>query len=110
MTAIWLLDDFLPNNGATRLVPASHLLIRPVPKPMAVPSASHPRQTIVVAPAGTVLLFNGHLWHGGTRNETRFPRRVIQCQFVARDRQPPAGGGTALPDRLSAAARYILAG
>jgi hypothetical protein len=60
------------------------------------------------SPAGSVLFFNGHLWHGGTRNESRSPRRILQCQFVARDRAPPDAGPRDPPGRLSREARYIL--
>jgi ectoine hydroxylase-related dioxygenase (phytanoyl-CoA dioxygenase family) len=29
-----------------------------------------------------MLLFNGHLWHSGTRNNSKSSRRVLQCQYV----------------------------
>src|SRR5207249_11088865 len=38
VTAIWPLDDFTPNNGATRLVPGTHRLLTPPPKKMAAPA------------------------------------------------------------------------
>jgi ectoine hydroxylase-related dioxygenase (phytanoyl-CoA dioxygenase family) len=81
-TAIWLLDDFTPDNGATRLVPRSHKR-GAVPKPYADPERHHPEEKVVVARAGSVLVFNGHLWHSGTRNRTKSPRRVVQCAFAA---------------------------
>lgn len=83
-TAIWLLDDFTSENGATRVVPGTHRLLTQVPKSFADPASRHPDQRIIVAPAGSVLLFNGHLWHSGTRNETYEHRRVLQCSFVGR--------------------------
>jgi len=110
VTALWLLDDFTRNNGATRLVPGTHRLVTPPPKKMAAPASGHPDQTLIVAKAGSVLVFNGHLWHSGTRNETNRPRRVLQCQFVARDLIPPTHRGPNLPERLGQAARYILGG
>ena len=108
VTAIWLLDDFTPNNGATRLIPGSHLLSRPLPKSMRAPASRHPDQTLVMATAGSVLVFNGHLWHSGTRNETNRPRRVLQCQFVARELARAAGTRPDVPERLAPAARYLL--
>lgn len=81
-TALWLLDDFTPDNGATRLVPGSHRK-GAIPKAFAEPDRRHPDEKIVIARAGSVLVFNGHLWHSGTRNRSREPRRVIQCQFAA---------------------------
>ncbi|PYV40308.1 MAG: hypothetical protein DMG06_20630 [Acidobacteria bacterium] len=101
---------FTPNNGATRLVPGTHRLVTPPPKKMAAPASGHPDQTLIVAKAGSALVFNGHLWHSGTRNETNRPRRVLQCQFVARDLIPPTHRGPNLPERLGQAARYILGG
>ncbi len=85
VTALWLLDEFISNNGSTRLVPGSHLVPRPLPKSMQAPENHHPNEMVVVAKAGSVLVFNGHLWHSGTRNRSARPRRVLQCQFVARE-------------------------
>lgn len=108
VTSIWLLDDFASGNGATRLVPGSHLWTRPMPKSMSAPASRHPDQKIVVAPAGSVLVFNGHLWHSGTRNDTQRSRRVLQCLFVARDQSRSVHGEIAAPDRLTPVARFIL--
>jgi ectoine hydroxylase-related dioxygenase (phytanoyl-CoA dioxygenase family) len=107
-TALWLLDDFIENNGATRVIPGSHLWLKPLPKPMKQPDAKHPDQRLVIAKAGSALVFNGHLWHGGTRNESNRPRRVIQCQFVAREMGLMAQTQPDIPARLTPAARYIL--
>lgn len=85
VTTIWLLDDFTSDNGATRVVPGTHLLLTPPPKSLANPASRHPEQKIIVATAGSVLVLNGHLWHSGTRNETKSRRRVLQCSFVGRD-------------------------
>ena len=58
--AMWMLDDFTVDNGATRLVPGSHR--RPYfPKN----GASYPDEVSAVAPAGSVLIFNASVWHGG---------------------------------------------
>src|SRR5262249_55129908 len=70
VTALWLLDDFTPHNGATRVLPGSHRMPRPLPKAMQQPESRHPEQKLILAKAGSVLVFNGHLWHSGTRNET----------------------------------------
>lgn len=81
INSLWLLDDFTPDNGATRVVPGSHRL--PPVKRQPGPEERHPHQQLVLAPAGSVFFFNGHLWHGGTRNSSGAPRRAIQCGCVA---------------------------
>ncbi|HKQ73379.1 MAG TPA: phytanoyl-CoA dioxygenase family protein [Blastocatellia bacterium] len=108
VTTIWLLDEFIENNGATRLIPGSHLTLKPLPKPMQQPGSNHPDQTLIVAKAGSALVFNGHLWHSGTRNESNRTRRVLQCQFVAREMVRPAEIQSNIPEHLTPAARYLM--
>lgn len=108
VTAIWLLDDFTPTNGATRLVPGSHLLPLPLPKSMQDPASRHPDQRLIVAGAGSVLVFNGHLWHSGTRNASSGPRRALQCQFVARELLRSTDSTPDVPIHRTPAARYLL--
>lgn len=83
VTALWILDDFTEQNGATRLIPKSHRWPRLLPKTQQRPNARHPDQRLVCTPAASVLIFNGHLWHSGTCNRSTGPRRVLQQQFVA---------------------------
>jgi ectoine hydroxylase-related dioxygenase (phytanoyl-CoA dioxygenase family) len=108
VTAIWLLDDFTSENGATRVVPGTHRLLTQPPKSFADPASRHHEQKIIVASAGSVLLFNGHLWHSGTRNQTNQRRRVLQCSFVGRDELRFNAIKVDAPERLSATARYLL--
>lgn len=108
VTAIWLLDDFTPDNGATRVVPGTHRLVTQPPKNFADPASRHREQKIIVAPAGSVLMFNGHLWHSGTRNQTNQRRRVLQCSFVGRDEVRFNRIKVDAPERLSAIAQYLL--
>jgi ectoine hydroxylase-related dioxygenase (phytanoyl-CoA dioxygenase family) len=108
VTTLWLLDDFIENNGSTRLIPESHLWLKPLPKSLQQPEAKHPDQRHIIARAGSALVFNGNLWHGGSRNESNRPRRVIQCQFVAREMDFMTKNQQDIPERLTPAARYIL--
>lgn len=85
VTALWMIDAFTWDNGAPRVVPGTHLLPHPPPPSYAQPLARHPREVIVTGEAGSVLIFNGHLWHGGRRNESGAPRRAAQMVIVARD-------------------------
>lgn len=83
--SIWLLDDFSPENGATRVVPGTHLQASLPQEAMEDPMAPHPDEVIIEAPAGSVVIFNSHTWHGGTTNHTLKPRRAIHSYFCRSD-------------------------
>jgi len=82
-TAIWLLDDFDLDNGATRVVPGTHRRKDAIDKSLAQPEAHHAREFVIRAQAGSVLVFNGHLLHSGTRNRSGARRRALHATFVA---------------------------
>ena len=82
---IWLLDDFTPTNGATRIVPGTHKATLLPDQAMADPSLPHPDQILINAPAGSVFIFNSHVWHGGTTNLTDKDRRSIHSYFCTRE-------------------------
>lgn len=108
-TAICLLDDFTPKNGATRLVPGTHRLYGTVPKAVADPARHHPEEIIVTGKAGSVLVFNGHLWHSGTQNTSQHSRRAVQCVFHAQETLPPSAQCIhRQPDSLPPAIRCFL--
>ena len=110
--SIWLLDDFTADNGATRVVPGSHRFGRPAREALPDPAAAHPNEVQLIAPAGTVVVFNSHLWHGGTRNDSGRPRRALHSCFTRRangqqlDQKKYIRPETLA--RLSPAARLIL--
>ncbi|HYG74914.1 MAG TPA: phytanoyl-CoA dioxygenase family protein [Planctomycetota bacterium] len=81
--AAFMLDDFSPENGATRLVPGSHRWQTRPEHVMKSTSDDHPEQIIVTAPAGTVLVYNGHTWHSGTLNTSGKRRRALFPYMVA---------------------------
>jgi ectoine hydroxylase-related dioxygenase (phytanoyl-CoA dioxygenase family) len=91
VTALWMIDPFREDNGATRVVPGSHHITRPLPKQLAQPLARHPHERVVTGPAGGVLILNGHLWHSGRRNESTTPRRAGQMVIRAHTSQPSSG-------------------
>ena len=99
VSALWILDEFSGENGAPRVLPGSHRVPRPIPKEMQAPAAHHAREQLVLAHAGSVLVFNGHLAHSGTLNRSRGSRRSLHSQWIALDRahqayssQTAAGG------------------
>ena len=110
--SLWMLDDFTPDNGATRLVPGTHRLLAQPRDHMPDPQAEHPGQVLALGRAGSVLVFNGITWHGGTTNRTRRPRRAIHSFWLARQieqQQIQADWlSPATIENLSPAVRYVL--
>ena len=81
--SVWMLDDFTPENGATRMVPGSHRWGKAPPPGMYEP---HPEQQLVTGKAGTVVVMNAHMWHGGTANLTAAPRRAMHVYYTRWDK------------------------
>ena len=74
----WVLDDFTPDNGATQYVPGSHLLGR---NPRA---DDHVEPVSVVAPAGSVLVMDGRLWHRSGVNSSPASHRAALFGYYVR--------------------------
>ncbi|WP_134703867.1 phytanoyl-CoA dioxygenase family protein [Ammoniphilus sp. YIM 78166] len=68
--SVWLLDDFTEENGATHVLPGSHRSLKK-PKPG---EEQRPDLVKLVAPKGSVIIFNGSLWHGSGKNQTGLER------------------------------------
>ena len=88
-TAIWILDPFTVENGATAFVPGSHLLGKSPKQVLADLNASHPDEIIVEGQAGDVLVFNGHCWHAGRPNLTDGHRRALLVHYLRADVSRP---------------------
>ncbi|MFF0634272.1 phytanoyl-CoA dioxygenase family protein [Nocardia sp. NPDC004151] len=71
---IWAIDDFTADNGATDMVPGSHLWGDELP------DESTPREPIVMR-AGSCVFFGGTLWHGGGANRSANPRLALTAQY-----------------------------
>jgi ectoine hydroxylase-related dioxygenase (phytanoyl-CoA dioxygenase family) len=56
--ALWLLDDYTPDNGALRVVPGSHRWGRLPQEALADPLAGHPGQALVTGRAGGLVVLN----------------------------------------------------
>lgn len=65
MIVMWMLDDFNETTGATRLIPGSHKY-----KTYAENNVSYSNEVSVSAKKGSILVYNGSLWHGGGVNKT----------------------------------------
>lgn len=83
--SIWLLDDFTPENGATRAVPGSQAWGNRLPGDvMEDVRAPHSAEVLLLGKAGDVVVFNSHTWHGGTLNQTDQRRRACHSYFCRR--------------------------
>jgi ectoine hydroxylase-related dioxygenase (phytanoyl-CoA dioxygenase family) len=101
---ILMVDSFTAANGATVFVPGSH--------------RAHDRDEIREQPvpatgqAGSLLLYNGSVWHGHGANRSSSPRRSIQGAYIRRDDLAPTLSADRVKpatfDRLSPLARYLL--
>lgn len=110
--AIWVLDDFEEDNGATRVVPGTHKL-KGLPRDyMEDTSSPHPDQVLSLCPAGSIVFCNSHLWHGGTTNTSGKIRRVLHNAISGREHEQQQDQRRYIRkktyDRISPAARYIL--
>jgi ectoine hydroxylase-related dioxygenase (phytanoyl-CoA dioxygenase family) len=83
---IWLLDEFTSENGATRVIPGSQRWRQLPQEALADPLARHPEETLLLAPAGSVVVMNTHAWHGGTANRTAAPRRALHAFYCRSDK------------------------
>ena len=87
--SLWMLDDFTPENGPTRIVPGTHRLATMPRDLIDDPSAPHPDQVLALGRAGTVLVFNALVWHGGTTNRTAHERRAVHSFWADRSLRQP---------------------
>lgn len=112
INSLWMLDDLTPENGATRVVPGSHLWPHYPHDQMEDLYAPHPDEVNIVAPAGSMAVFNGQIWHGSTMNQNGQPRRVYHCAYCAREHKQQTDQRAYLrpetEERLSRAAKYML--
>lgn len=74
VSAIWALDDFTEDNGATEVIPGSHLW-GPEQRPDSRDAVK------VVMPAGSVVVFAGNLVHRGGANVSESTRLAITPQY-----------------------------
>jgi hypothetical protein len=81
--SVWMLDDFMLENGPLRVIPGSHRWGTLPPEGLTDP---HPDEQLVTGQAGTVLVMNAHLWHGGLANRTDRPRTALHAFFCRRDK------------------------
>jgi ectoine hydroxylase-related dioxygenase (phytanoyl-CoA dioxygenase family) len=99
---IWLLDDFTPENGATRCIPGSHKWRQNPVTVLPDPLAPHPEEVLVTARAGAVVVMNAHMWHGGTENRTALPRRALHAFYCRGDKPQQQYQKVLIPEEVQA--------
>jgi ectoine hydroxylase-related dioxygenase (phytanoyl-CoA dioxygenase family) len=93
VSAIWALDDFTTENGATEVLAGSHRW-----GDDQAPAPDDPRLVPVEMRAGSVVVFAGTLWHRGGANRTDRPRLAITPQYCEPWARPQEQQMLAVPD------------
>jgi ectoine hydroxylase-related dioxygenase (phytanoyl-CoA dioxygenase family) len=86
LSAMWCISAFTPDNGPLRVIPGSHRVSQPPDDMSAFGSGMgpHPDEAKLVAPAGSLILFNSaDLWHSGTFNDSPAPRLALTAGLAA---------------------------
>ena len=74
---MWALTDFTDENGATRIIPGSHLRDHS-------PDYFGEYESLPAAmPKGSVMVYNGSMWHGGGANRTAQRRVGVAMNYCA---------------------------
>ena len=110
---ILMVDEFRPDNGATRFVPGSHrredVRAGEIPDALARDAGDLP----ACGPAGSLLVFNGSTWHGHGTNASRQPRRSLQGAYIPRTGRAGSDFAARMEPttraRLGPLAQYLLA-
>jgi len=84
--SVWMLDDFTEDNGPIRAVPGSHKLGQLPHESIEDLHASHPDEILLTGKAGTLVVMNAHMWHGGMPNGTDQPRLAMHSFYARRDK------------------------
>lgn len=74
---MWAITDFTEANGATRIIPGSHL------RDTSPTYLTHYDSVPAEMPRGSVLVWHGSLWHGGGANRSDRRRTGIAMNYCA---------------------------
>lgn len=110
---ILMVDEFRSDNGATRFMLGSHMWSTIPDDLMNDCLADYEGQVVTCGPAGSIIVYNGSVWHGHTANSSGAPRRSIQGAYIRREAQSgvnlPARMRPETLARIGPLARYLLA-
>ncbi len=110
---IFMVDEFRKDNGATRFLPGSHRWVGAPKDVLHDPTDDYPGQIAACGAAGSMIVYNGSVWHGHGNNYSKSARRSIQGAYTRRH----AASSVLLPGRMRAEtltrigelAKYLLA-
>ena len=77
----YLMVDFKKVNGAIRFVPSTQRSHAPIPALTEEPTWM--RQSLLCAPAGSVVIRDVRCWHGGTANRSKELRPMLDVLYLA---------------------------
>lgn len=84
LTALMMISPFTEANGGTLIVPGSHRKSsNPTDKSLGVdPTLPYPTELRVIAPAGSMILFDSRLWHCPPANHSAAPRVAVAIRYA----------------------------
>lgn len=110
---ILMVDEFRPDNGATRFVPGSQQRLDVPAGEIPAALAAGADDLPACGPAGSLLVFNGSTWHGHGTNASRQPRRSLQGAYIPRTGRAGSDFAARMEPptraRLGPLAQYLLA-
>jgi hypothetical protein len=109
---ILMVDEFRPDNGATRFVPGSQWRSDTPMETVSDLQADCHGQVLACGDGGSLVIFSGSAWHSHTANRSDAPRRSIQGAFVPREGRAATDFASLVSAetraRLSEVAHYVL--
>lgn len=95
LNAIWAVDGFTSENGATRFVPGSHSAAEPQGSWVGDNPEAEARAVAATMPAGSVVVYYASLLHGSGENRSPDSRTGLNFNYAFIDEhgQRPAGWG-----------------
>jgi ectoine hydroxylase-related dioxygenase (phytanoyl-CoA dioxygenase family) len=104
----WMMDDFTAENGATLVVPGTHLSRK---KPPWSYDALEDQVTLS-APAGSLAMWFSQVWHRSGENTSERPRRALLGNYIRAWIKPHNDFTRSVPpdiiSRYSPRTRYLL--
>jgi len=109
---ILMVDEFRPDNGATRFVPGSHRWTRQPEDVLTDPAAPYTGEVVACGAAGSMILFDASTWHGHSANTSPRTRRSLQGTFIPRSGRAATDFAARMTPatlaRLGAVPRYLI--